>query len=132
MFTASSLTTFGIGLAAVLFIFLFRSAMIRNTSVGELGSGYISLTAPVINGYDPPIFYRIMHDLTTTSSLAIYFIVTSAALFLLTQTPWELPKVKLCQVVVAAIHVVFVFLFLISTFVSVGDMVVRLTGNGNG
>ena len=73
IFTASALFSSAIGVVAVVSIMISRTIMIRNTLLAELGAGYILLTAPVINGLDPSIFYRIMHNLTATMVSCIIF-----------------------------------------------------------
>jgi hypothetical protein len=126
IFTASGLFSFSIGLVAVLFIVIFRTITIRNTILAELGSGYISLTAPAINGVDPPIFYRVMHNLTAIWSLVFYFLLMTLAVFLTARTSWRLQSVRLCHAVIATVHVVFVVLFYISLCLPVGDPVTVL------
>jgi len=126
MFSTSALITFTIGFASVLFILVFRYIMIKNTLLAELGPGFISLSDPNINGYDPNILYRVMHNLTTIWSLTSYFVLTSIATFILTQIQWELSKIKMCHFVLSMIHLIFAVLFSISLFLPIGDMVTHL------
>jgi hypothetical protein len=123
MFTGSALVSFLIGYGVVLFIIIFRSAVIRNTLFAEFGSGYISLTSIEINGYDPTIFYRIMHNLTVIWSLVLYFFLTTLMIFLATHTSWQAQNIKLCHTVIAVVHIVFAVLYNFSLFLPVGDFI---------
>lgn len=124
MFTGSALVSFLIGFGAVLFIIIFRSFVIRNTLLAALGSGYISLTSIEINGFDPTIFYRIMHNLTVIWSLVLYFFLTTLMIFLATRTSWQPQNIRRCHIVLAVVHIVFVVLFNISLFLPVGDLII--------
>jgi hypothetical protein len=127
IFTASALFSSAIGLVAVIFIMIFRTIFIRTTLLAELGSGYISLTAPVINGLDPSTFYRIMHNLTATWSLVLYLLLTTSGVFLASRSSWKPQNIRLFHTIVATVHVAFVVLFDVSLFLPVGTMITMLT-----
>lgn len=123
VFTGSALVSFLMGLGVVLYIIIFRTIVIRNTLLAQLGSGYISLTSIEINGLSPTTFYRIMHNLTVIWSLVFYFLLMTLAIFLTTRTSWQAQKIKLCHTIIAVVHIVFAVLFNISLFLPVGDFI---------
>jgi hypothetical protein len=124
MFKGSALVSLLIGFGVVLYIIIFRTIVIRNTLLAQLGSGYISLTSIEINGLSPTTFYRIMHNLTVIWSLVFYFFLTTLMIFLTTRTSWQPQYIELCHIVLAVVHIVFVVLFIISLFLPVGDMII--------
>ncbi len=124
--TFPSKISFSVGIGAVLFILIFRNFIIHNSSLSQLGSGYISFTSPVINGYNPSIFYRIMHNLTVIWSLILYLFVMNLGMFLISHTSWNYERIKIIYSICAITHIVFVVLFVVSFFLPMGDMVTVL------
>jgi hypothetical protein len=129
IFATSSLISFSIGLVSVFSIIVFRANIMRYTLLGDLGPGYISLTALAINGYDPHVFYRIMHNLTIIWSLIPYFLLMTIGVVLTAKTSWKSQTIVLCHYIFAIIHIVFFTLFILSTFMPVGDIVSLIAEN---
>jgi len=123
IFAAPVLSASMVGLISVLLTAVFRNMAIQNTVLSDIGPGYISLTAPVVRGYDLHLLYRIMHNLTVTWSLVVYVFLMGSGVFLIARAPWKPQTIRLCHAIVAIVHILFIALFVLSLFLPVGDMV---------
>lgn len=110
----------------IISVHLLRDKVIRNTQLADIGTGYISFTAPSINGHAPGMLYRIMHNLTANWSLAGYCLLMASAVFFVSATSILTENKKQCYTIFAAVNVVFFALFIVSLLLPLGDLIQKL------
>jgi hypothetical protein len=113
--------------AAVAGFTLGTVAFFRHIALRECftryGTGFLSLSAPTLNGFAPHWFARVMHNLTTLPVLIPYAAFAVCIPFVVARAGMTRSKQNVTLELVTLLNLAFGLCFMISCDLPVGDMV---------